>query len=290
MNQGWIRLYRKIKDNELWLEKRVFSKAEAWLDILMEVQHSEKDQKIVIGMKTLTCKRGQSIKSVRTWAKRWTWSVSKVQRFLKLLRECDMIRHDTGTVGSVITIVNYDTYNPLATDSGTDAERSRYTSDTLPIQDNNGENEKNEENDRKPVPNTLSAMPPRVSDKPVDPEAMKIAEGLAELVRSRRRVAINGRTTKAWGKACQHLCTIERVSYERQERVLEAYAEHFGDTYWPVVRSGDKWRKRFLDVEDAMEREYQRAQKQKPTWQQWEDENERTEQHETDSERDTDDP
>ena len=41
MAQGWLRLHRSMADHWLWTEERVFSKAEAWLDLLMMVNHAD---------------------------------------------------------------------------------------------------------------------------------------------------------------------------------------------------------------------------------------------------------
>ena len=42
MSKGWISIDRKIQEHYFWKEKRVFSKLEAWLDILLNVNHKEK--------------------------------------------------------------------------------------------------------------------------------------------------------------------------------------------------------------------------------------------------------
>jgi len=69
--RGWIALHRKIQDNFLWKEPRVFSKAEAWIDILMEAQHSPEPQEVGFGMTVLRCNYAECLKSIATWAARW---------------------------------------------------------------------------------------------------------------------------------------------------------------------------------------------------------------------------
>ena len=41
MNDGWLKLHRKIKNTELWMEKRKFSKFEAWIDILLSANYED---------------------------------------------------------------------------------------------------------------------------------------------------------------------------------------------------------------------------------------------------------
>ena len=82
---GYIMLYRSFQDSAFWEERRVFSRAEAWLDILMAARWQEEPKEIQIKNVTLLCHRGEVLYSSKTWAKRWGWSESKVQRFLHSL-------------------------------------------------------------------------------------------------------------------------------------------------------------------------------------------------------------
>ena len=147
---GYIGLYRKIQDNFLWKEKRAFSKLEAWLDILMEVQHREQPQQVALGMTVLTCNYGQSLKSINTWAKRWNWSQNKVRRFFKMLKSCSMIVTENEQVTTRLTVCNYGKYDIKKNQSGAQTQRQRTTNGTASEHhrqtDNNDNNEKNEKN------------------------------------------------------------------------------------------------------------------------------------------------
>ena len=57
---------KEMQEHWLYPKNRMFTKYEAWLDILMDVNEE-----------------GKSFKSSTQWAKRWDWSVSKVRRFLQ---------------------------------------------------------------------------------------------------------------------------------------------------------------------------------------------------------------
>ncbi len=107
--QGWIKLHRQIQESALWKQKRVFSKAEAWIDILMEVQHT-KETEVIIGSKVLKCYRGQSLRSAETWGKRWCWSRNQVIRFFKLLKDCAQIATVSEQITTRLTVLNYDAY------------------------------------------------------------------------------------------------------------------------------------------------------------------------------------
>jgi len=110
--KGFIFLYRKLRENTLWQEDRVFSKAEAWIDMLLEVRWKKGDpSQVVIGNKTHECGLGQSLKSTVTWARRWRWSRKKVRTFFRILESMGMIKVEIlPKVSTRITICNYDSY------------------------------------------------------------------------------------------------------------------------------------------------------------------------------------
>jgi hypothetical protein len=129
-DHGWIHLHRKIQFNFLWTEPRTFSKAEAWIDMLMEARHSERPAQILIGSHLIECGRGQCIKSLESWGSRWHWDKSKVRRFFALLQDANQIRLENVTKTTRITICNYETYNGTRPDSETIMKRSCYDDET----------------------------------------------------------------------------------------------------------------------------------------------------------------
>ncbi|BAH17620.1 DnaD domain-containing protein [Macrococcoides caseolyticum] len=105
---GWISLHRSIEKHWLYEEERKFSRFEAWVDLLLMVNHA--DNKTMIDGKLVTVKRGQRITSLRKLGDRWNWSLTKVDAFLKLLEEDKMIVLKKDTKKTLVTIVNYDIY------------------------------------------------------------------------------------------------------------------------------------------------------------------------------------
>jgi len=83
VQRGWIRLYRRIQEHELW-HKKPFSEGQAWVDILLHTNHD-----------TCTVQFSQ-----RYWAKRWGWSREKVKRFFAYLRDETMVETlESGKIG-----------------------------------------------------------------------------------------------------------------------------------------------------------------------------------------------
>lgn len=128
---GWIRTYRSILDNPMWLAEK-FTKGQAWLDLLLMAAYE--DCFVISNKKKVTLRRGQLCMSTRNLAGRWKWSRNKVFRFLETLRAEGMatvsggngrnhpteppsappMEHETelpkNFVTTIISITNYDKY------------------------------------------------------------------------------------------------------------------------------------------------------------------------------------
>lgn len=147
MSKGWVSIHREIQDHWLWQEKREFSKLEAWLDILLNVNHTE--QKVMIKSTLFTVKRGQSIKSLDTWANRWNWNKSKVRRFFVLLQKDKMIVTKNEHKTTRLTVCKYDSYQDLRNADETQMKHKRNADETQTTPNNNDNNINNENNENK---------------------------------------------------------------------------------------------------------------------------------------------
>ncbi len=106
--QGWIKLHRKLYAHDLFQEERVFSKFEAWVDLLMMANH--KADKVMINSTWVPVKRGQRLTSMKQLAERWRWSRGKVKNFLDLLKEDGMLTYEVTSKYTLLTVENYDFY------------------------------------------------------------------------------------------------------------------------------------------------------------------------------------
>lgn len=106
-NEGWISIYRKIQDHELWQDKP-FSRGQAWIDILLMVNY--RDEETLFDGNVINIKRGSKLTSVRKLCERWGWSNSKIIKFLKLLQAEKMLTYTSDKKKTVITVVNYGLY------------------------------------------------------------------------------------------------------------------------------------------------------------------------------------
>lgn len=123
-NKGWVRLFRQIEDNPLWLLEP-FTKAQAWIDLFLNANH--KEGVINIRGNIIKIERGQLGWSELTMAKRWKWSKCKVRRFLKILEtEQQIIQQKDRYLTTIITILNYENYQSEKNDTAdSTAERQQ---------------------------------------------------------------------------------------------------------------------------------------------------------------------
>jgi hypothetical protein len=121
---GWIKIYRSIKDHWIWRS----GKLQWWIDILLTVNHA--DSKVLIGGELLICKRGQSIRSLGSWAREWNVSKKTVRTFFKLLQEDEMIRYESIKFSTRITVCKYDSYQDVVNEKDMLSKREGYGKET----------------------------------------------------------------------------------------------------------------------------------------------------------------
>ncbi|MDO5742479.1 MAG: hypothetical protein Q4Q13_05955, partial [Vagococcus sp.] len=107
-SQGWVSIHRKIQDSWLW-EEKPFDKARAFIDLILLVNHEDKE--ILVDGEIKTIKRGQRLTSISKLSKRWGWNSRTVKRFLVLLEQDQKITLDiTPRKHTMITLKNYQKY------------------------------------------------------------------------------------------------------------------------------------------------------------------------------------
>ena len=125
---GWVKVHRSILNHWLYTEDRVFSRFEAWNDILLTVNYV--DKQAMIKGKLYTIKRGESILSFESWAKRWNWDKTKVRRFLKLLESDAMVVIKSDNKTTHLTVCNYELYQDERNADETQTKRKRNSNAT----------------------------------------------------------------------------------------------------------------------------------------------------------------
>ena len=120
--QGFITIHRKLRSSDLWLGES-FTRGQAWVDLL--ILANWKAGHVRIRGVRIDLARGQLAASSIWLAERWKWSRGKVTRFLSELEADQRIRQQKTNVTSLVTIVNYDSYQT----GGTANEATNRTTD-----------------------------------------------------------------------------------------------------------------------------------------------------------------
>lgn len=107
-NGGYLLIHRRFFNHWLWDERRRYSKAEAWLDLIQQASFAD-GQRFVSGS-VVPLQRGQLFISTRFLAARWQWNIKSVHQFLKLLEGERMIVQKVNAKGNTLTLVNFDSY------------------------------------------------------------------------------------------------------------------------------------------------------------------------------------
>lgn len=112
-HKGFIRLSRGYFEDFLWNEARVYSRAEAWLD-LIQMARFEASTEIING-KVIELQRGEIPVSRRFLELRWNWGSTKVSNFLDTLTKSGRINQQQPKGQTIIKLINYDVYNNTQT-------------------------------------------------------------------------------------------------------------------------------------------------------------------------------
>ena len=136
MSQGYIKLHRKLQECWIWDSDEPFDRRSAWIDILISANHS--DNKMLFDGNLILIKRGQFITSIRKLSTKWKWSSTKVTAFLDTLEKDQMIKRESDTKKTLISVINYGLYQDNTSEKKTPKKQ---TEDTEVTQKNTNKNE-----------------------------------------------------------------------------------------------------------------------------------------------------
>lgn len=111
---AFIKINRKFFDGKFWKQKRTFSQAEAWIDLIQSARfEAETETRLLANGREICIKRGEIHASLRYLADRWGWGVEKTKRFIDIAINENAIERRIEHGESIITLINYDIYNEL---------------------------------------------------------------------------------------------------------------------------------------------------------------------------------
>jgi hypothetical protein len=189
---GYVMISRDIWTDPSFVESAV-SEREAWIWLISEASWKPRERRI--GTLLIQTDRGQLAVAIRFMAEAWQWSKSKVERYLKRLKDRDMIMVESGTGISLITICSYDKIQSPWDKGETAAGQPR---------DIGGTNDNKEEKNRKEGEKEPSTLLPQSDDIA---EAIVLYNATADHTKwskvqkltASRRVAMRARLTDVGG-------------------------------------------------------------------------------------------
>ena len=191
MHRGYIKLYRKSEENLLYFSE-VFTKWQAWTDLVLIANHSKKT--LSIRGNIISIKRGQTAYSEESLAQRWKWSRGKVRRFINYLKTEQQIEQQQSNILNILTIKNYNIYHGNdTTDGTTDGQQTVQQTDTN-NNDNNDKNDKKRDRICKFIPPNIEDVKKYITENKyqVNPEAF------IKYYTESNWVDANGKKVKNW--------------------------------------------------------------------------------------------
>jgi len=174
---GWIKLHRQITDNFLYPKNREFTKYEAWIDLLMLVNHAEKE--LLIKNEIILCKRGQSVMSIESYQKQWNWTRQQVRSYFTLLQKQNMIEVKGTSKTTILTVCNYDSYQ-----SEQPTNNQQITTNKKEKNDKNVNNENNE----KKIKEEISISDKLISELNLNGDTENYLELFNEWIEYRKKI------------------------------------------------------------------------------------------------------
>ena len=113
---GWIKLDRKLLENELWRQKP-FSPGQAWVDLLLMASYDEHDA--IINGEVVHLMPGDVVRTQKQFAERWGWSRSKVRNFFTTIITTKAATITTTNKRTAVHIENYAFYQGQRTANDT---------------------------------------------------------------------------------------------------------------------------------------------------------------------------
>lgn len=224
MSCGWIKLHRKLQDCWIWQENEPFDKRSAWVDLLLSANHS--DKKILFNGELIIVKRGQVLTSIRKLSAKWSWSVNRVYRYLRLLESDNMLIKESDNDKTLLTIANYDVYQCSEyTDGNTVGNTGEYKAETPASTPSEHKQEckedKNAKNEKKQI-----REPKRKQPEVYYPNDERLNQAFVDFVEMRKKIKKPLVTDRAVTRAMNRLQRLSNGDNDLAIQILEQSIFH----------------------------------------------------------------
>ena len=139
-SNGWIKLHRKLLDNPVMINAELL---QLFIYCLLRANHA--DNEFIFNGKMIMIETGSFITGLHVLCKDLKQKQTSIYRRLQLLTTLGYLSLKTENKFTIITVLNYKTYQVSDFESGKPVENKRKTNGK-PVETNN--NDKNEKNDK----------------------------------------------------------------------------------------------------------------------------------------------
>ena len=140
MHRGYVKIWRKLEDSFFFKDSQA---VHLWVHILTSVNHKNKE--FMFNNKKQICKKGSMVTGMNKLSENTGINKSKIKRILDMLESETLIETLRNNKFSIISVVNWEKYQPSETQNETPVKRQRNASETPVKPNNNIKNEKKEE-------------------------------------------------------------------------------------------------------------------------------------------------
>lgn len=107
--------------------------------------------------------------------------------------------------------------------------------------------------------NQTSSSRTKMPPPPPDPLSVDkgLAQQLANIIQSKKNIKHQPSQITAWAKSLHTFRQKQKMNPARIRKCLDWYAEHIGEMYVPVIESADSLIRKFINLENAVERSKQ---------------------------------
>lgn len=155
MNDGWIKIHRKLTNWEWWDDEKM---VKFFLYLLLNANFEEKKWKGIL------IKRGQLLTSFSRLSLETNFSVRQIRTMIKRLISTHELTHETTSKYSIITICKYDSYQKIetTTDKVSDNQSDNQTTSERQSNDKRATTTKKEKNNKKEEEREENARAPKI--------------------------------------------------------------------------------------------------------------------------------
>jgi len=161
-NNGWVKLHRKLLDNCIYKDANLL---QLFIYCLLKANH--KPNTILFNYQEITIQRGQFITGRLQLAKELNQKPSSLRNRLQLLEKLGILDIKSNNKFSMVTVLNYSTYQDEVTLKGQQKGQpldNHLTTKGQPLDTNNNDNKEKKEKKFQNIPPTLIEVVERAKD------------------------------------------------------------------------------------------------------------------------------